>query len=90
MSGASMLDPPAPDEALDIAERWLGTNRPGVTVEKHADPFYKTDTIRALEDGDIEGMLSVHGSSGQVWRHTWHGAFVQIVEGHGAAHGEEY
>jgi hypothetical protein len=73
----------APDEVLDIAQRWLDANRPGVTVEEHADPFYGYYTIHTLKDGEIEGMLSVHGSTGQVWYHTWHGAFVQMIEEEG-------
>ena len=68
------------DEVLDIAQRWLDTNRPGVSVESHADPFYGYYTVHTLRDGEIEGMLSVHGESGQVWYHTWHGDFVQMVE----------
>ena len=68
------------EESLEIAQRWLDANRPGVTVEEHADPFYGYYTIHTLKDGEIEGMLSVHGSTGQVWYHTWHGAFVQMIE----------
>ena len=71
----------APEEALGIAQRWLDTNRPGVSTEEHADPFYGYYTIHTLEDGEIEGMLSVNGSSGQVWYHTWHGDFIQMTEG---------
>jgi len=71
------------DEALDIAQRWLDAYRPGVTVEEHADPFYGYYTIHTQEDGLIEGMLSVHGSTGQVWYHTWHGAFIQMSEEEG-------
>jgi hypothetical protein len=69
-----------PDEAVDVAQRWLDTNRPGITADDHAVPFYGYYTIHTLEDGDIEGMLSVHGATGQVWYHTWHGEFVQMVE----------
>ncbi|MGC9396716.1 MAG: hypothetical protein ACP5J4_17870 [Anaerolineae bacterium] len=71
------------DEALNIAQRWLDANRPGVTVEEHADPFYGYYTIHTLKDEQIEGMLSVHDSTGQVWYHTWHGAFVQMIEEEG-------
>jgi hypothetical protein len=70
----------SPDEALTIARRWLDANRPGVSPEGHADPFYGYYTIHTLEEGDIEGMLSVHGTTGQVWYHTWHGPFVQMIE----------
>jgi hypothetical protein len=70
----------SPDQALDIARRWLDANRPGVSPEEHADPFYGYYTIHTLEDGQIEGMLSVHGTTGQVWYHTWHGPFIQMIE----------
>ena len=83
MGRTSGTDTLTPDEALDIAQRWLDANRPGVTTEEHADPFYGYYTIHTLKDGEIEGMLSVHGSTGQVWYHTWHGAFVQMIEEEG-------
>jgi len=71
----------SPDEAVEIAQRWLDGNRPGLAAEEHADPFYGYYTIHTLEDGHIEGMLSVHGTTGQVWYHTWHGSFIQMIEG---------
>ena len=83
MGRTGEADTLTPDEALDIAQRWLDANRPGVTTEEHADPFYGYYTIHTLKGGEIEGMLSVHGSTGQVWYHTWHGAFVQMIEEEG-------
>jgi hypothetical protein len=68
------------EEAIEIAQRWLHENRLGVTSEGRADPFYGYYTIHTLLDGRIEGMLSVHGTTGQVWYHTWHGAFIQMIE----------
>jgi len=67
-------------QALESAQRWLDANRPGVTTEEHADPFYGYYTIHTMVDGQIEGMLSVHGTTGQVWYHSWHGDFVQMIE----------
>jgi hypothetical protein len=71
-------------EAAAIAQRWLDANRPGVTVDEHADPFYGYYTLHTLEEdhGEIEGMLSVHGTTGRVWYHTWHGAFIDMLELH--------
>jgi len=69
------------ERAVEIAQRWLDENQPGVDVEEHADPFYGYYTIHTVKDGQIGGMLSVHGTTGQVWYHTWHGDFVQMVEG---------
>jgi hypothetical protein len=68
-------------EALEFAQRWLDANRPGVTPEDHVDPFYGYYTIHTMRDGEIEGMLSVHGQTGQIWYHSWHGAFIQMIEG---------
>ena len=84
--GASESNTITPEEALDIAQRWLDAYRPGVTVEEHADPFYGYYTIHTVEDGQIEGMLSVHGTTGQVWYHTWHGEFIQMIGEEGEGH----
>ena len=85
MGGISEVNTVSSDEALEIAKRWLGANRPGVTVEDHADPFYGYYTIHTMKDGKIEGMLSVQGTAGPVWYHTWHGAFVRMIEEEGGA-----
>lgn len=68
------------DQALSIAQGWLDQNMPGVTTEDHADPFHGYYTIHTMKDGQIDGMLSVHGRTGQVWYHNWHGTFIQMVE----------
>jgi hypothetical protein len=80
MGSASETNAIAGERALEIAQGWLDANRPGVTTEEHADPFYGYYTIHTVQDGQIEGMLSVHGTTGQVWYHSWHGAFIQMVE----------
>ncbi len=87
MGGASETNALSPEEALEIAQRWLDVYRSGATVEEHADTFYGYYTIHTLKDGQIEGMLSVHGTTGQVWYHTWHGPFIHMIgeekeEGH--------
>lgn len=64
-------------QAHDIAQRWLDTNQPG-TSSNPPDPFYGYYTVDFQKDGQLVGMLSVNGQSGQVWYHTWHGSFVQI------------
>jgi hypothetical protein len=77
----------AEDRAVEIAQTWLDKNKPGVTTEEHADPFYGYYTIHTVKDGEIEGMLSVHGGTGQVWYHSWHGAFIQMIEDQETEHG---
>jgi hypothetical protein len=71
----------SPQEAEGVAQRWLDANLPGRTAGE-ADEFYGYYTLHFLNDGQIEGMLSVHGSSGDVWYHSWHGDFVSMAEGH--------
>ncbi len=68
------------DEVLEIAQRWLDSNRPGARAEEHADAFYGYYTLHTLKDGEIDGMLSVRGDTGQVWYHIWHGDFIGMVE----------
>ncbi len=64
------------DQATKLAQQWLDQNQPGSTTEA-PDQFYGYYTIHTLKDGKVSGMLSVNGYTGQVWYHTWHGAFVQ-------------
>ncbi len=69
------------DKARDVAQRWLDANLPGRGTGT-PDPFYGYYTLHFLKDGRIEGMLSVHGNTGQVWYHSWHGDFVRMTEHH--------
>lgn len=69
------------DEVLRIAREWLDDNTSMISIDEHADPFYGYYTIHTLKAGAIEGMLSVHATTGQVWYHSWHGDFIQMLEG---------
>ncbi|MFN3928534.1 MAG: hypothetical protein ACK4OK_02740 [Thermoflexus sp.] len=76
----------SPEEARQRAQAYLDQTMPGAVVDEEADPFYGYYTLHILRDGRIIGMLSVHGSTGQVWVHTWHGNFLRMVYGHGEGH----
>lgn len=67
------------EEAAESAQRWLDLNYPGSTVEE-PERFYGYYTIDVLRDGQIFGMLSVNGYSGDVWYHSWHGDFISMEE----------
>jgi len=67
-------------QALRYAQQWLDTYLPETTVADEADAFYGYYTIHVLQDGQIYGMLSVNGYTGQVWYHTWHGDFIGMRE----------
>jgi hypothetical protein len=71
----------SPQEAEQAAQHWLDSNLPGRTAGE-ADAFHGYYTLHFLKDGQIDGMLSVHGSSGDVWYHSWHGGFVGMTGEH--------
>jgi hypothetical protein len=65
----------SPDQAQQIAQEWLNQNQPGSDTEP-PDSFPGYYTLHVTKDGAVAGMLSVNAYTGQVWYHTWHGAFV--------------
>ncbi len=70
------------NEAIAAAQAWLDANLPGVMAGDEAESFYGYYTLHTLADGEISGMLSVNGATGQVWYHNWHGAFVDMTGEH--------
>jgi hypothetical protein len=64
-------------QAQDIAQHWLDANQAG-TSAKSPDPFYGYYTVDFGTTGQLVGMLSVNGYTGQVWYHNWHGSFIQL------------
>ena len=83
MMGGSATDTMrlSPQEAEAVAQRWLDANLPGRAAGE-ADAFYGYYTLHYLRDGQVEGMLSVHGDSGDVWHHSWHGDFIAMIGEH--------
>jgi hypothetical protein len=66
------------DEALELAQGYLDATVPGTFVDG-PEAFYGYYTLHTTnEQGEITGMLSVNGSTGQVWPHTWHGEFIEM------------
>jgi hypothetical protein len=63
-------------EAHTLAQSWLDQNEPGVKVESGGDAFPGYYTLETLKAGKITGMMSVNASTGAVWPHWWHGAFI--------------
>ncbi|MBC8506474.1 MAG: hypothetical protein H8D34_16555 [Chloroflexi bacterium] len=68
------------EEAEQIAQEYLDANALGFEVSHEITAFYGYYTIDTEKDGDIIGMLSVNGFTGQVFPHTWHGDFIEMVE----------
>ncbi len=71
------------DQAVDLAEKYLAKTNTGELAGDEVEKFYGYYTIHTLtEEGDIAGMLSVNGFSGDVWYHNWHGIFIDMEEEH--------
>ena len=69
----------SPELAVELAKKYLDANITGATATTPTQ-FYGYYTIDFEKDGKVAGMLSVNGYSGQVFLHTWHGAFIEEVE----------
>lgn len=67
-------------EAKTAAQRWLDDQGGGLTAGE-AEEFPGYYTLHTVQGGKVAGMLSVNAATGQVWYHTWHGAFVAMSEG---------
>lgn len=65
-------------EAESIAQQWLAAR--GDLTAGEAEPFPGYYTLHTLRDGEVDGMLSVHATTGDVWFHSWHGEFVDMSE----------
>ncbi|HEY4887833.1 MAG TPA: hypothetical protein VIJ58_04540 [Candidatus Dormibacteraeota bacterium] len=64
-------------QAQAIAQQWLDANHAG-TKANSPDPFYGYYTVDFGTTGQLVGMLSVNGYTGQVWYHGWHGSFIEL------------
>jgi hypothetical protein len=67
-------------DAQALAQRWLDANESGVNVESGGDAFPGYYTLETLKGGNITGMISVNATTGAVWPHWWHGAFIAKSE----------
>jgi hypothetical protein len=66
-------------EAQELAQMYLDDVLPDTQADPEGDLFYGYYTLHVLRDGNIVGMLSVNGYTGQVWLHQWHGDFVGMT-----------
>ncbi len=69
-----------PEPARTSAQQWLDAYLPRTTTAAETNAFYGDYTIEVLKDGQVYGMLSVNGYTGDVWYPTWHGDFVALKE----------
>jgi hypothetical protein len=71
------------DRARTYAHEYLDRYMPGIKVA-NVDPFYGYYTLDIEKNGVTYGMLSVNAYTGDVWYHTWHGAWIQTREMRGS------
>jgi hypothetical protein len=62
-----------------IADDYISRNSLGNETEE-PDQFYGYYTLHIKDQGEVAGMLSVNGYTGQVWYHSWHGPFIAMEE----------
>jgi len=70
----------SPSEVVVRAQEFLDQNARGLQADDHVDAFYGYYTLHTLRDGQVVGMLSVNGYTGQVWVHTWHGVYLGTLD----------
>ena len=78
-SQASSAETISSDRAAHLAQEYLDTDFSNAEVEM-ATHFHGYYTFDFTVNGEIVGMLSVNAYTGQVWYHSWHGAFIQEIE----------
>ena len=69
-----------PEQAIEYAQKYLDKNISSAVAATNPIQFYGYYTLDYEKDGNVAGMLSVNGYSGQVFLHTWHGAFIEEAE----------
>ncbi|MCL5070416.1 MAG: hypothetical protein M1308_05910 [Actinobacteria bacterium] len=68
-------------KALELANSYLAKINQNEFAGDEGQKFYGYFTIDTVNsDGNVVGMLSVNGFTGQVWYHSWHGTFINMQE----------
>lgn len=63
-------------QAINFAQIYLDQFVPGATAATDPLAFYGYYTLDFEKNGQVIGMLSVNGFTGQVFPHTWHNLFI--------------
>lgn len=66
-------------KARAVATTWLAANRAGTTISG-IDAYPGYFTLDLKRNGVVSGMMSVSSSTGAVWYHAWHGAFIAMED----------
>ena len=65
-----------PEQAVQLAQSYLDQYVPGAVAASDPTQFYGYYTLDFENNGQVIGMLSVNGFSGQIFPHTWHNNFI--------------
>jgi len=68
------------DQAFAQGQKTLDSQITNAMLQPDGVAFYGYYTFDYQVNGQTAGMLSVNGISGQVWLHSWHGAFITEKE----------
>ena len=63
-------------QAVSVADAWLAKTDSRQKAESDGRAFPGYYTLDTTLDGKTHGMLSVNATTGTVWYHGWHGAFL--------------
>ena len=63
-------------QAETVAQQYLNANYTGTTIGQ-VTTFYGYYTMQVLKDGNIYGMITINGQTGQVLYCSWLGTFMQ-------------
>lgn len=78
--------PLGPEDAKRLAEEYLSRRFNGEVLVLEPVKFYGYYTLDYELNGEVHGMLSVNGYTGDIWYHSWHGAFIRELELNGDKH----
>jgi len=68
------------EEAQALAQKAVLNTDSTAEIEGTGTEFYGYYTFDYAVNGQVAGMLSVNGFSGDVWFHNWHGKFISEKE----------
>lgn len=72
----------SPEKAYDYGVKYLENNKDDLTLDNVYHEFYGYYTYHVMQNNETMGMLSVHGFTGQVWYHDWHGQLIDVISDH--------
>ncbi|MEM0445341.1 MAG: PepSY domain-containing protein [Nitrososphaerota archaeon] len=78
--------PMGPEDAVELARRYLAQRFGEEVVVLEPMRFYGYYTLDYMIGGEVHGMLSVNGYTGDIWYHSWHGGFIKELELEGEEH----